>query len=745
MQTNTINRRHFIKVSAFTGGGLVLGFLLPGSARAGKDIQLIGADPDCAVFQPNAYLQIDKTGKIIIFVAQQEMGQGVHTSLPMILAEELEADWQNILVEIAPYGTMKPGEHDTGGSQSVLTTYDTLRKAGATAKSMLLSAAAQKWSITSNQCRVESGYIVNTINNVRLSFGDLACDAAALPVPKEVSIKNPKDFKLIGRTEQKYKLKAVLTGQTKYGIDVKVPGMVYASVERCPVLDGKLVHVDDSACRQVSGFIKTVSFENSGMPMHLHAGVAVIATNIWSAMKARKLLKIQWDEGTQNKESTDALFREFAITAKKKPQFEVYKKGDVTKVPAAPGNSLESVYAAPFLAHGTMEPMNFIADVKPDSCELWGGLQMPDWATEIIGKELGLKKEQIKVHLTLIGGGFGRRLHHDFALEAVRIARQLDKPVKVIWNRTDDVRNDAYRPANYHRLQAVWDNSGKLQSWQHHQVATSISIMTEGPDSKNIPEILGGASSDLWYDVPNMLMGYSSANFNLNRGWLRAVEICVNVFPVESFIDEIAHRLKKDPLHYRLSLLEGRPTRETDITKFQQDPKRIAGVLKLAAEKIGWDKPRDKNHFMGIAGHHFTFAKAYAAHAIEIEWLGTPKRFRIKKIVAVVDCGVVINPDGLKNQMEGGAVFALSQALKGEITVKDSRVVQDGFFTYELLRYPEMPAIEVYAVPSTEEPGGIGEVGMPTLAPALCNALAAAGFRPKTLPIRKEGFSWTAI
>jgi isoquinoline 1-oxidoreductase beta subunit len=324
-------------------------------------------------------------------------------------------------------------------------------------------------------------------------------------------------------------------------------------------------------------------------------------------------------------------------------------------------------------------------------------------------------------------------------IEAVKIAKQYNAPVKVIWDRVDDIKNDAYRPANYHRMKASWNNNGKLLTWQHHVLSTSVNVMIEGPETKNAAEILGGASSDFWYDVPHVHTGYSHVDFNLQRGWLRAVEICMNVFPIESFVDELALKMKKDPLQFRLDLLSTMPKR-TEPT-LQQDPARVAAVLKLAAEKIGYQNPRKPNHFIGLAAHPFSFCPSYAAHAIEIEMLG-PKKFRIIKVVAAVDCGIVVNPDGMKNQVEGGLAFALSQALKGEITVKNSRVEQSSFFDYDLLRYNEMPDLEVHYIQSNETPGGMGEVGMPTVAPALCNALAAAGERPYRLPIKKDGFEW---
>lgn len=733
MQKQTINRRHFIKLSSLTSGSLAIGFMIPG-------LPALALSPaDCEFFQPSAYLKIDKKGKVTVYVSKQESGQGVDTAFPMIVAEELDVDFKDVKSEIAPYGSLKEGEHDTGGSQSVMTMYDSLRKAGAIAKSMLISAAAKMWNIKESSCAADKGEIVNTVNYKRIKYGDLVCLAAALPVPKEVVLKSPKDFKLIGKAEKRTGLNDILTGKTQYGLDTKMEGMLYAVAERCPVLGGTLVSFDDSAAKRVPGVIKVVAYKGTGAPMHVHAGVAVIATNTWAAIKARKLLNITWDEGKKNTDNTDDLFKTFAEKAKTKPAIEVFKKGDVNSV--AGKNEITASYAEPFLAHGTIEPMNFVAAVNGDACELWGGLQLPDWTVNTIAKDCGIKKENIKVNLTAMGGAFGRRLHFDFAIEAVKIAQQIDKPVKLLWERTDDLKFQPYRPANYHLLKATTDK-GSITSWQHHVLGTPVGYMTEGPDTKH-PEEMDGADRGFCYAIPNVLTGYTPVDFNINRGWLRSVDICVNTFPVESFIDEIAQKLQKDPLEFRLSMLENKPDFKTgdDPGAAIQSPARIAGVLKMVADKIGWKQARKPNHFIGLATHSFIFAKSYAAHAIEIELLA-PKKFRIVKVVAAIDCGLVINPDGLLNQMEGGLAFALTQTLKGEITVSNSRVVEDSFFSYELLTYKEMPPVEVYIIDSKEEPGGVGEVGLPTVAPALCNALAAAGDRPRNLPIRKEGFTW---
>jgi isoquinoline 1-oxidoreductase subunit beta len=734
MKKVRISRRQFVKLGALGGGGLALGFFSPTLLRAAQ----IPAPP-CDFFQPSPLLRIGTDNSITIFVAKQESGQGVNVSLPMILAEELEVDFNKIITETAPYGTLAPGAHDTGGSQSVTGDWDALRKAGAAAKAMLVSAAARRWQTQEGLCRAENGEIVHAVTGNSLSYGQLACEAAALPVPESVTLKNIKDFRIVGKEQRKKNLKDMLSGKAQYGIDLRLPGMRYAAVERSPVLGGKVVSVDATDALAIPGVVQVVQYEGTGAPMHMRAGVAVIADSAWTAMKARKLLKIKWDEGNRNTDSTEALFKTFARKAKSAPLKTFEVRGDVSKVQADKKQRLSAEYAAPFLTHATMEPLNFTAEIREGKCVLWGGLQLPDWAVDTISKTCGIEKKDLKVNLALMGGAFGRRLLCDFALEAVKIAQQTTGPVKVVWDRSDDVRFGNYRPANYHRLSAAWSAAGEVQSWEHHVLTTPIAFMTEGPEAKDPSEMLGGAGKDFWYAVPNVRTAYTPVDINLHRGWLRGVEPVVNVFALESFVDEVAAKLKKDPLDFRLSLLEGREAFEGNWGK-QVEPQRLAGVLKLAAEKIGWRQPRKKNHFLGIAGHMF-FCDSYAAHAIEIEMLG-PKKFRLVKIVAAIDCGMVVNPDGLKNQMEGGTVFGLGQALRNEITVKNSRVEQDGFWNYELARQMDVPEIEVHAVPSEARPGGAGEVGVATVSPALCNALAAAGHRVRRLPIKNEGFTW---
>lgn len=734
MKKTTIDRRHFIKITSFSSGGLVIGFMMNGFPA------LASVPEECEFFQPNAFLKIDKKGKVTVYVAKQESGQGVDTALPMIVAEELDVDFKDVKAAIAPYGSLSEGAHDTGGSQSVLDMYSKLRNAGAVAKSMIIAAAAGVWNINPSSCAADNGEVVNTVTMQRIKYGELVCEAAKLPVPKEVILKNPKDFKIIGKPEKRSGLKDILTGKTRYSLDLKTPGMLYAVAARCPVLGGSLISVDDTATKKVPGVLKVVSYKGTGAPMHVRAGVAVIATNTWAAIKGKELLNITWDEGKRNADSTEQLFKTFKEKATQKPQFEVLNKGDVSSVNGK--DEISASYAQPFLAHAAIEPVNFTASVKGDACELWGGLQIPDWAVNTISAACGIKKENIKLNLALMGGSFGRRIHFDFAIECVKIAQQSDKPVQLVWERTDDTMFSPYRPANYHQLKAATDEKGDILAWQHHVLGTPIAYMTEGPVSKSAPE-MEGADRSFCYDIPNVRNGYTAVDFNINRGWLRSVDICVNTFPIESFIDEIAQKLHKDPLAFRLSLLENRPDFKTGDKpgSMTQSPARIAAVLKLAAQKIGWNETRKPNHFIGLATHSFIFAKAYAAHAIEIELLA-PKKFRITRVVAAIDCGLVINPDGLINQMEGGLAFALSQALKGEITVKNSRVLQDGYFGYEILQYDEMPPVSVYVIESSEEPGGVGEVGLSTVAPALCNALAAAGYRPRNLPISNEGFSW---
>ncbi len=556
MKKVKLDRRQFIKISSMSGTALTIGFLFPGL----KSLAQLG-NADCEFFQPNAFLKIEKSGLVTVYFARQEMGQGVNTSLPMLVAEELDVDFRSVKVEIVEFGTFPLGTgdfgnpHDTGGSQSTPESWLLMRKAGATAKAMLIAAAAKEWGIKPEQCAADKGAVVNTVTMVTKNYGDLVCQAAEMPLPKEVTLKNVKDFKLIGKEQRKTNLKDTLTGKVKFGMDVKVPGMVYAVVERCPVMGGKLISVDDTAALKVPGVIKVVSYEGTGAPMNVYAGVAVIANNTWSAIKARKLLKIKWDEGIYNKDNSADLFKKFAAKAKGKPEKQVFKKGDhpISSVPAA--NTFSATYSGPLLAHAAIEPVNCLAEIKEGKCELWAGFQLPDWAVNTIAKDCNISRKDIKVNLSLIGGGFGRRLRCDFAIEAIKIAKQIDKPVKLIWERGDDLRFEAYRPANYHNLKAGWGPDGRLIHWQHHVLSTPVATVT-WPDEANVSENGGGADGDFWYDIPNINNGYTKERFNINRSWLRGVENATNVFAIESFIDELAKKFKRDPLEFRLSMLE---------------------------------------------------------------------------------------------------------------------------------------------------------------------------------------------
>ena len=729
---NKLTRRHFFKSGAYTSGALMIGCLLPDVLVRAATIE------DCNFFQPNPFIRIDKSGLVTLFVPKQEMGQAVNTSLPTIIAEELDCDFKSIQTAIAPFGTLRPGQHNVGASQSLVGMWDILRRAGATAKAMLIAAAAQHWRMPEQHCAADNGKIVNTITLESFTYGELVCDAAKMPIPQNVALKNIKDFKLVGKSRQRINLKDLHNGTAKFGIDIKLPGMLYAVLERAPVLDGKPVSVDDREAYKVPGVKKIYTIPGTGAPMHVRAAVAVVAENTWAAIKARKLLKVVWDEGKRNTDSTAALFRTFKQKAKETPAEVIYNRGDNTTA-LTDKHTITAEYAAPFLAHATMEPVNFIAQVKGDQCEVWGGLQLADDALNRISADCNFKKENIRINFAIMGGGFGRRLRSDFAVEAVQVAKELDKPVQVLWERTDDIRYEAYRPANYHRLTAGWDETGKLQHWKHHLLTTSVAAMYNRPPSGT--ETGGGFDKTFWYDIPNVQTAYTGVDININRSWLRGVSHVVNVFASESFIDEIARKLKKDPLQFRLSLLEKAPVIESRYGNAVriQDPARLMGVLKLAAEKIRWQAPRRKNHYVGIACFAYINTSSYCAHAVEIE-MKAPKQFRIVKVVAAVDSGIAVNPDGLKNQMEGAFAFALGQVLKSEITVANSQVMQHGFSDYEILKFSEMPLIEVHIIPSNADPGGVGEVAIPAVAPAVCNALAAAGYRPRTLPIKNEGF-----
>jgi isoquinoline 1-oxidoreductase beta subunit len=634
----------------------------------------------------------------------------------MILAEELEADWKQIEIEQAGASTLY-GDQTTGGSASVRTTWDPMRKAGAAAREMLISAAALTWGVPRSSCSAQGGSILHTASNRRLSYGELAGKASTLPIPSDVTLKQAKDYKIVGQRLARVDTPAKVKGEAGFGIDFRMPGMKYAVLSRCPTIGGKVVSFDDKESKKNSGVSYVGKISDSA--------VAVAADSVWGAMEGRRVLTVNWDDGPNKDLNTAAVTELLKQTAAKKGA-TLYSVGDVTK---AKGRRITAEYQLPFMAHAPMEPGNCTANYSATGCELWAPTQVPQDCRDAVAQAVGLDSDQVKVNVTLMGGGFGRRLEHDYAVEAALVSKAIGGPVKVIWTREDDMRFSTYRPASLHQLSAVLDGAGWPVAFTHRIIAPSIS----GQKGQPVP---GGVDPDLpdeaalVYGMDNVSIESVIAETPVPLGWMRSVYALQVGFASESFIDELAAAAGKDPLEYRLHML----SKDQDIQYFTTTwhTARMRGVLQLAAEKAGWKHPLPAGRFRGIAC--FACFSSYMAEVVEISMEnGTP---RVHRVVAVVDCGQVVNPSILEQQIPGGIVYALSNALRAKITIEKGRVVQGNFDDYAPLRMEEAPAVEVHAVPSTEVPTGIGEPSVPPLAPALCNAIhAATKKRIRALPI----------
>lgn len=709
------SRRDFLKAGAAMGGGLLIGFYLPGRGRFAE------AGQASKTFAPNAFIRIGTDNSVTIMVNKAEMGQGVYTSLPLIVAEELEADWRKIRVEPAPvdpaYNHTQFGIQMTGGSTSVWSEWERLRKAGATARAVLVAAAAEIWKVNPASCRAENGSVIHDASKRRLSYGQLVDKASNMAPPKDVALKDPKKFKLIGKPVKRLDTPEKTNGKATFGIDVKVPGMLTAVMARPPVFGAKMKGFNSDKAKAVPGVKAVVGVDS---------GVAVVADGFWPAKQGRDALEIVWDDGPLVAFDTRTQHTQYTDLAKQ-PGAAAKKEGDVADAMSRAVKKLEAAYEVPYLAHAMMEPLNCVADVRPDGCEIWTGTQFQTIDQAAAAKVAGLKPEQVKIHTTLLGGGFGRRANpvSDFVIEAVQVSKAVKTPVKVIWTREDDTRGGYYRPMWYDRISAGLDANANPIAWTHTIVGQSIVagtafekfLVKEGIDETSVE-----GAADLPYAIPNIQVELHSPRIGVPVLWWRSVGHSHTAFVVESFLDELAHAAGKDPYEFRRALLVKHP--------------RHKAALELAAEKAGWRKPLPQGRGRGIAVHE-SF-KSFVAQVAEVS-VSKEGRVRVHRVVCAIDCGPVVNPDTVRAQMESGIVFGLTAALYGEITLEKGRVKQRNFHDYPMLRMNEMPTVEVHIVPSREAQGGVGEPGVPPIAPAVANAVfAATGRRIRRLPIRPE-------
>ena len=706
---NSISRRGFLQAGAAAGGGLMLSLRLP---FAGADAGADGA----ALFMPNAFVRIDRDGEVVLTMPYVEMGQGTYTSIPMLIAEELEVELHQVRLEHAPpdeklYTNPLLGVQATGNSNAMRGAWQPLRQAGATARVMLVSAAARRWNVDPASCRAQSGEVLHGPTGRRIKYGELAADAARLPTPEGVALKQPKDFKLIGTPAKRLDAPAKVNGSAVYGLDVRLPDMKFATLAQSPVFGGRVKSVDDTAAKAVKGVRQIVRLDDT---------VAVVANHMAAAKKGLAALAIEWDDGPHARLDTGDIAGELE-QATLRSGAVAQNIGDAGKAMAGAANKVEASYQVPFLAHATMEPMNCTVHVRSDACEVWVGSQAIARAQSAAAKAADLPLDKVVLHNHLIGGGFGRRLEADGVARAVEIAKQVDGPVKVVWTREEDIQHDMYRPYWLDRLSAGLDANGMPVAWNNRFAGSSVIARWLPPGFSNglDPDSTEGAI-DLVYDLPNMHVEYVRVEPpGIPTAFWRSVGPSHNVFVTESFMDELAAAAKQDPVAYRGALLGKSP--------------RAKAVLELAAEKSGWGQPLPARVGRGIALQS-VFA-TYMAHVAEVE-VAKDGAIRVRRVVCALDCGSVVNPDTVRAQVESATIFGITAALHGEITLKNGRVQQTNFDTYQMLRINEAPAIEVHIVQSTEPPGGMGEAGTSLIVPAVANAVfAATGKRLRKMPI----------
>ena len=710
------SRRAFLRqavVAGKIGVGLVIGLRLPEVGRAANAAESPGKE-----FSPNAFVRISPDDSITIIVHKSEMGQGVYTSLPMIVADEMDADWEKVKIKVAPanpayYHTRWGPFQGTGASSSISSSWDQLRHAGALARYLLVTVAANDWNVRPDACRVEQGFVIHPGGTKKYAFGKLCERAASIKPPQTVRLKAPDEYRLIGKPVSRLDTPEKVDGTAQYGIDITRPGMHVALVARPTEFGAKIARINAVRAYAVKGVYKVVPISN---------GVAVVADGFWAAKKGRDALDVEWHSPV-TQVSTTAL-RQAYVTLSRTPGRIAHKRGKTDLAMDGAVRRLEAVYELPYLAHAAMEPLNCVAHVQKDRCDIWTGSQLQTSDQNAAAEITGLDRDAIHVHTQLLGGSFGRRAnpHSDFVREAVELSAFLEKPVKVIWTREDDMRGGYYRPMHCSRIEAGLDDKGDPVAWRHRLVGESIgkgtpfekALFHDGIDHLSVE-----GASDHPYAIPNQLVDHHQTDNGVPVLWWRSVGHSFTAFVVESFIDEIAHAGKHDPLALRLQLLKDYP--------------RHRAVLSLAAEKAGWGQPLPDGVAQGVALHK-SFGSIVAQIA-EVS-LDTNGRPRVQRVVCVVDCGKAINPDTIIAQMESGIAFGLSAVLFGEITIEEGRVQQDNFHNYPVVRMSDMPDVEVHIIESGADIGGIGEVATPPVAPAVCNALfSVTGKRIRRLPV----------
>jgi len=730
---SAIDRRQFLRVSTLAGGGLLIGAWLDfGRDGVLQASEVHGAAGD---FSPNAFIRIAPSGAITIMSKNPEVGQGIKTMLPMLIAEELDVDFSAITIEQAMSDPSKYGTQVAGGSTATPTNWEPLRRAGAAGRQMLIAAAAQAWNAPATECTTASGVVYHRASNRQMTYGALSTAASALTAPElaTVTLKNPKDFKIIGKAISGVDNNKVVTGKPLFGIDVTVPGMLCATYEKCRVFGGRAVSANLDEIKALPGVRHAFIIEGGTVLSGLLSGVAIVADSWWAARSARGKLRVTWDEGATAQQSTASFAAKASELFAQAPQRALRTDGDVTAAFAGAAKTVEATYEYPFLAHATLEPQNCTAHFKDNAIEIWAPTQNPQSGRVLVAKTLGIAEKDVAIHMTRSGGGFGRRLNNDYMVEAAMISKLAGAPVKVLWTREDDIQHDFYRPAGFHKLKGAVDASGKLTAWQNHFVSFSNNgtdfVASAGMDGAEFP-----ATS-----IPNYALGVSTMPLGVPTGFLRAPGSNALSYVMQSFIDELAHAARKDPVQFRLDLLAAMPT---ESPRGVMVASRMKGVLELVAQKSGWGTRKlPEGTGMGVA-FHFSH-RGYFAEVVEATVTKAGK-LTVNKVWVAGDVGSqIINPFGAINQVQGSVLDGISEALAQEITIEAGRTKQSSFADFPLIRLTQSPVVEVHFRTTEYPPTGMGEPALPPVVPALCNAIfAATGKRIRSLPLSKHNLSW---
>ena len=743
-QITKVDRRDFLKSTSVSATGLILGF----HVSCSSPMEEIHREPKF-FFKPNAFLNINDLGEVTIVAHRSEMGTGIRTSLPTVIADELEADWNKVKLVQAVGDEATYGDQNTDGSYSVRMFYIPMRKAGATARMMLEQAAANHWQVDASECQAKNHEVLHKNSKKKLSFGELAEAASQLDTPEEdqVQLKDPQDFNLIGKETSIYDLPEIVNGKAIFGLDAQVPGAKVAVVARCPVAGGKVESFDATAAQKVPGVIEVFELNSPGFPTGFSplGGVVVVADHTWAAIKGREALEIKWDGGVNSNYDSSKFMDEMAQRSKTKGNIR-REEGNVRKALSGASKVLEATYKVPHISHATMEPPNALADVKDGKCTIWAPTQHPQWAQESVAGALEIEPADVEVNVTLLGGGFGRKSKPDFVVEAALISQKVGAPVKVVWTREDDVQHDYFHACSIQHVKVGISNDNKVTAWNQHSVFPSIQGTSSNDVIEPVSFELGLGMTDFPYDIPAICVETHEAKAQTRIGWLRSVCNIQHAFAIGSMLDEVAHARSMDPVENLLDLLG--PDRiigfgemmedffnyNEPIEDFPADTARMRGVIETVAKKSGWGKSLPAGHGMGICSHRsfLTYVACVVHVAVE------DNKISIPELHFAVDCGVVVNKDRVIAQFEGGAVYGLSGAIKSAINFKNGKVEESNFHNYQLARMPDAPEkIFVHLIPSSEKPTGVGEPPVPPVAPALCNALfAATGKRVRELPIK---------